>query len=103
MPLFLDAVSISENGDNQPWSKPVRLYIVIGSICGFLFLLIIGIIFALIFRVKSKRTNGMTYDAEARDSYKAYEPTNSGTVSTSVPSTKSNDKSLTSWLDSLPR
>ena len=103
VPLFLDAVSISENGDNKPWSKHVRLYVVIGAICGFLFLLIVGIILALIFRVKQKRTQGMTtYDAENRDSYKAYEPSNTATTSV-VPSSKGGDKSLTSWLDSLPR
>lgn len=99
VPLFSsESVSILTDNDNRPWSKHVRVYIATGVICGLLCLIIAVIIFVLI-RVKAKRTTA--YDTEARDSYKAYEPSSMTTNTTAT--AKANDKSLSSWLDSLPR
>ena len=101
VPLFSEAgVSVTPEGGQRPWSQNVRVYIVIGVVCGFLVLIIAVIIFILI-HVKTKRT---TYDAEARDSYKAYEPSNNGgNQNSATPSSVKEDKSISSWLDSLPR
>ncbi len=100
VPLFSEAIGDLEGG-RRPWSKHVRVYIAIGVICGLL-CLIVAIIVLILYRVKTKRT---TYDTEARDSYKAYEPSTTVTTSGSTHGTNSNkgDKSLSSWLDSLPR
>ncbi len=81
--------------NNEAWSKHVRVYIATGVICGILLILIAVIIFVLV-RVKSKsrrRPSNVVhqYDTEAREAYKAYEPS------------KTEQRTLTSWLDSLPR
>jgi hypothetical protein len=96
IPLLASAedVLVSNGGHERAWSKHVRVYIATGVICGLLLIIIAVIIFILV-RVKTKRT---TYDTEAKDTYKAYEPTNPG----GGQHPKSGDK-LTSWLDSLPR
>ena len=67
----------------------MRVYIATGVICGLLLIVIAVIIFILVRIRNTKRT---TYDTEAKDTYKAYEPNqNNG------------KQNLTSWLDSLPR
>ena len=87
VPLFGNEVRhLSKDG--KAWSKHMRVYIATGVICGLLLIVIAVIIFILV-RVRTKRT---TYDTEAKDTYKAYEPSQNG-----------GKQNLTSWLDSLPR
>jgi len=66
-----------------------------GVICGLLLIVIAVIIFILV-RVRSQKRS-TTYDTEAKDTYKAYEPSQAGNGN------NGQKQNLTSWLDSLPR
>ena len=81
-------------------SKRLKTYIAVGVVSG-LVLIVVILVAVILIRVKTKRAQ---YDAERKDSYKAYEPNGdekgdgNGNVSTVTAS-----KNLSSWLDSLPR
>ena len=79
-------------------SKRLKTYIAVGVVSG-LVLIVVILVAVILIRVKTRRAQ---YDAERKDSYKAYEPNGedkgdgNGNVSTA-------SKNLSSWLDSLPR
>ena len=74
----------------------MKTYIGVGVVSGILFLALV-IIIIIVLRVRSGRKKATTehaqYDAERRDSYRAYEPDG----------VKGGEKNLSNWLDSLPR
>ena len=96
VPLYGSEVRHTKGGttrNHRAWSKHMRVYIATGVICGLLLIVIAVIIFILV-RVRTQKRS-TTYDTEAKDTYKAYEPSQAN---------HSNGKqNLTSWLDSLPR
>ena len=109
-------VSLSADGvivDVREKSSHTKVYIATGVVCGLL-ILIIAVIAVILVRVRTKRSQ---YNAEARDSYRAYEPsppTGGQSKQGSTPSNKgahghhhvdlsNTSKNLSNWLDSLPR
>ena len=76
-------------------SKQLKTYIAIGVVCG-LVLIVFILVTVILIRVKTRKSQ---YDAERKDSYRAYEPNggddkDGGNMA---------NKNLSSWLDSLPR
>ena len=108
-------VSLSSDGvivDVREKSSHTKVYIATGVVCGLL-ILIIAVIAIILVRVRTKRSQ---YNAEARDSYRAYEPTpptggqtkgvaspGSKGVHVHHPELSNTSKNLSNWLDSLPR
>lgn len=92
------------NAERERRSQQIKVYIIIGVISGLL-LLILLVIFIVLIRVRTKKAE---YDADERDTYKAYEPT-VATKSVMLPdvveskSVTQTAKALSNWLDSLPR
>ena len=76
VPLYGSEVRHTKNGgttrNHRAWSKHMRVYIATGVICGLLLIVIAVIIFILV-RVRTQKRS-TTYDTEAKDTYKAYEP-----------------------------
>ena len=109
--LSSDGVIINESVVREKASH-TKVYIATGVVCGLL-ILIIAVIVVILVRVRTKRSQ---YNAEARDSYRAYEPTpptGGQNKTVASPSGKGNpvhhvdmtntSKNLSNWLDSLPR
>ena len=109
-------VSLSSDGvvvDVREKSSHTKVYIATGVVCGLL-ILIIAVIVIILVRVRTKRSQ---YNAEARDSYRAYEPSPGNAAQSKTapaPPSKGNgvhhhvdlsntSKNLSNWLDSLPR
>jgi hypothetical protein len=108
-------VSLSGDGvvvDVREKSSHTKVYIATGVVCGLL-ILIIAVIAVILVRVRTKRSQ---YNTEARDSYRAYEPTPPSAGTGKPGSTTANknvhshhvdlsntSKNLSNWLDSLPR
>ena len=90
-----ELITSSPNGLAKLRSKRLKTYIAVGVVCG-LVLIVFILVTVILIRVKTRRQS--QYDAERKDSYKAYEPNgeekgDGGNL----------NKNLSSWLDSLPR
>ena len=75
-------------------TRRLKTYIAVGVVCG-LVLIVFVLVTVILVRVKKRRK--AQYDAERRDSYKAYEPNGDEKEAAAA------NKNLSSWLDSLPR
>ncbi len=84
-------------------SRQIKMYIAIGVVSG-LILIVLVLVAVILIRVRTRRSSAAKhqYDADRRDSYKAYEPTGAPPPAASDDK-DANGKSLSSWLDSLPR
>ena len=78
-------------------SRRLKTYIAVGVVCG-LVLIVFILVTVILIRVKTRRAQ---YDAERKDSYKAYEP--NGDDEKDGNAMENTNKNLSSWLDSLPR
>jgi hypothetical protein len=100
-PLYEGGAVTSPSSPSRKRSRQLKMYIAIGVVTGLIFIVVV-LVAVILVRVRTARKS--EYDAERKDAYKSYEPSGAPTGADAKDNGGGgNNKSLSSWLDSLPR